>query len=371
MFITIKGLPSNLPVSEETLNAELARRQRGYGRGGRQKIESDRAEILAGVYRGRTIGAPVTLAIWNKDWENWKNAQPPAVVQPRPGHADLSGAYKYDMRDDVRKVLERSSARETSARVAGGAICKSLLSEFGVEIMHTVVNWGGIEIPLPEGMSYREMGEISESNDLRCVADGPTSDKIREMVDQAAADGNTVGGTVMVAVSPMIPLLGSYVTWERKLDARIAQAVLSVQAMKGIEFGLGFGYADTHGRDAHDEIFYDREAGRFYRETNRAGGIEGGMSNGEAIVFRAAVKPIPTLMTPLRTVNLETFEPESASRERSDVTAVSAAGVILESVTAFVLADALLERYGGDSLEQIKHAVENDPALSSFRWKRS
>jgi chorismate synthase len=368
MMITVKGIPSNLKIDQEAIQWELYRRQQGYGRGRRMKIESDKAEIFSGVLKGRTTGAPITLVIWNTDWENWKNKESEPVLKPRPGHADLIGAYKYGLKEDIRMVLERSSARETAARVAGGALTKIFLKEFGIEIFSHVVNWGGIEVE-NSFSSLEEMKKAVEKSGLRCACGKDTELKIMALIDKIKEEGNTIGGTIEVIISPIPPFLGSYQTFEEKLDACIAKTVLSIQAVKGIEFGLGFDFSKTFGKEAHDEIFFDQTAGKYYRKTNRAGGIEGGMSNGNSIVFRAVMKPIPTLMSPLSTVNITTKEKGSAVKERSDVAAVAACGVVIENAVAFDIANALLKRYGGDNMDLIWKNFENDPALKEFKWK--
>lgn len=368
MIVTVRGVPSNLKVNIEGIDRELARRQAGYGRGARMLIETDRAEILTGVMNGVTTGAPVTIAVWNRDWENWKNKKSEPVLAPRPGHADLTGVYKYGLKDDIRMVLERSSARETAARVAGGALIRQLLAEFGIGIYSHVVNWGGIEIK-PSGLGHDETRDRAEESELRCVCDGDTEKKIRDMIDQAKKEGNTIGGIIETVISPVPPFLGSYQNSDEKLDSRIAATVLGIQAVKGVEFGLGFGYAGTHGKDAHDEIFYNREVKQYYRNTNHAGGLEGGMTNGEPVVFRTVMKPIPTLMSSLNTVNIATKKEEGAVKERSDVTAVAACGVVIENAVAVDIANALLARYGGDDLNLVKKNFASDESLKEFRWK--
>lgn len=368
MFITLRGIPSKLIVNSDKIDRELARRQSGYGRGARMKIETDRAEILSGVLNGITTGAPVTIAVWNKDWENWKDKKSEPLLSPRPGHADLAGAYKFGLKDDIRMVLERSSARETAARVAGGALVRQLLSVFGIGIYSHVVNWGGIEVG-PSGLDHGGIIKRVESSELRCVCDAATEKKIKDMIDLAKREGNTIGGVVETVVWPVPPFLGSYQNSDEKLDSRIAATVLGIQAVKGVEFGLGFAYAGTSGKEAHDEIFFNREGGQYYRNTNHAGGLEGGMTNGEPVVFRAVMKPIPTLMSPLSTVNIASKKEESAAKERSDVTAVAACGVVIENAVAVDIANALLARYGGDDLEQIKKNFDGDASLKEFRWK--
>lgn len=368
MFITLRGIPSNLKVKMDEIDRELARRQAGYGRGERMKIEADRAEILSGVMNGITTGAPVTIAVWNKDWENWKDKKPTPVLSPRPGHADLTGVYKFGLKDDIRMVLERSSARETAARVAGGALVRQLLKEFGINIFSHVVNWGGIEID-PSGLDYKEIQKKAERSDLRCACDADTEKKIKDRIDQAKTDGDTIGGTIETVIHPVPPFLGSYQNSDEKLDSRIAATVMGIQAVKGIEFGMGFSYAGTSGKEAHDEIFFNREEKKYYRNTNHAGGLEGGMTNGQVIVFRAVMKPIPTLMSSLSTVNISSKKGESAVKERSDVTAVAACGVVIENAVAFDIANAFMARYGGDNLGLIRENFDRDGSLNEFRWK--
>ncbi|MCX7821025.1 MAG: chorismate synthase [Brevinematales bacterium] len=363
MIVIIKGIPSNLIIDENFINSELSRRQKGYGRGARMKIETDKVEILSGVWKGKTTGSPITIVIWNKDYENWKDKAPTPILEPRPGHADLIGGYKFNHLDDLRKVLERSSARETAARVAGGSLVKLLLKEFGIEIFSHVVNWGGIEIDTSH-LPLEEIKNLAFQSEIQSACDKTTEERVKKLIDEAKQNGDTVGGIIEVIVNNVPPFLGSYQTYQEKLDAKIAEAVLSIQAVKGIEFGLGFKYAYTSGKKAHDEIFYD---GKYYRKTNNAGGIEGGMSNGSPIVFRAVMKPIPTLMSPLSTVNISSKEKVEAIKERSDVTAVGACGVVIENSIAFVIANALISRYGGDDLNLIKENFNNDKSLKYFR----
>ncbi len=381
MTVTIKGIPSNLNIDEGFINHELSRRQFGYGRGDRMKIETDTIEILSGVIKGKTTGAPVTLIIWNKDYKNWRieseqvkpgqvepeRVQP--VLRPRPGHADLIGAYKYGLTDDIRKVLERSSARETAARVAGGAVVKLILKEFGIEIFSHVVNWGGINIDT-SALSLDEIKKLADKSELRSACDSQTEKKIKDLIDKIKSEGDTIGGIIETIISPVPPFLGSYQSYEEKLEAKIAYTVMSIQAIKGLEFGLGFANSGTSGKNAHDEIFFDIKNKKYFRKTNRAGGIEGGMSNGCPIVFRAVMKPIPTLMSPLETVNITTKEKELAVKERSDVTAVAACGVVIENAVSFDVANALIGRYGGDDLNKIKNNFENDLSLKEFQWKK-
>jgi chorismate synthase len=368
MSVTIKGIPSNLKIDEDFINSQLNSRQSGYGRGERMKIESDRVEILAGITNGFSNGSPINIIIWNSDYENWKNKVPEKVLRPRPGHADLVGAYKFGLTDDIRRVLERSSARETAARVAAGAVARLFLKEFGIEIFSHVVNWGGIKIDTSK-LTVKEIKARVLASDLHSACDEETGTKIRAMIDAARKAGDTVGGIIETIVSPIPPFLGSYQTDGEKLDANIARTVLSIQAVKGIEFGIGFAYASTTGRDAHDEIYYSDSGKQYYRKTNRAGGLEGGMTNGREIIFRAVMKPIPTLMTPLRSVNIKTKSPENAVTERSDTTAVAACGVVIENAVAVDIANAIISRYGSDDLELIKRNFRGDPALELFRWR--
>lgn len=362
----LEGIPSNLRISSEYINKELVRRQSGYGRGGRMKIEKDRVEILSGVRFGYTLGSPITLMVKNKDWENWKDimaveGQPVdkrEIFNPRPGHADLSGGIKYGFYD-LRNVLERASARETTTRVAVGAVCKQLLEDIGIKIGSYVVSIG--EISLRDeiaGIPLKERFERAEKSEVRTPL--PEEDeKFKKLIDLAREEGESLGGVFEVFATGVPVGLGSYVQWDRRLDGRIAQAMMSIQAMKGVEIGEGFRLAEKFGSQAHDEIFYDAEKG-FYHKTNRAGGIEGGMTNGEPIIVRVAMKPIPTLMKKksLRSVNIKTKEPFLAAKERSDVTAVPAAAVVGEAMLAFVLADAVLEKFGNDNWNEIKERIE-------------
>ncbi len=365
MLTTIlEGIPANLPLAAEEINLDLARRQRGYGRGGRMRIEKDEANIVGGVRHGLTMGGPIAILIANRDWENWKLTMDPRpggreadpkepVTRPRPGHADLAGALKYSQHD-IRNVLERASARETAARVAVGAICKRLLREFDIEVFSHVVAIGGIEAKT-EGLSFAEIRERAEASEVRC-ADPEAGEAMMRKIDEARKRGTTLGGVFEVVALNLPVGLGSYVHWDRKLDGRLAQAVMSIQAIKGVEIGLGFEGARRFGFETHDEIFY--EDGRFMRKTNRAGGLEGGMSNGEPIVIRGAMKPISTQYAPLASVDLLTKAPFKASVERSDICSVPAAGVIGEAVVAFEIARAFREKFGGDSLEEVRRNYE-------------
>jgi chorismate synthase len=368
----IEGLPAGLLVRVTDIDNDLARRQMGYGRGGRMKIEKDAVKIFTGVRWGRTLGSPVGLAIRNKDWDNWraKMSTDPAflntaepVTKPRPGHADLAGALKYGA-TDIRNILERSSARETAMRVAVGALCKRLLDEFGISITSHVIAIGGVYAK-GERLSIREIRRKTENSDLRC-ADYEAEKRMIRKIDEAQKAGDSLGGIFEVIVSGVPVGLGSHVHWDRKLNARLAGAVMSIQAIKGVEIGSGFGAANKPGSQVHDEILWTPKSG-FFRKTNNAGGIEGGMTNGEDIILRAAMKPIPTLMKPLRSVDLETRRPFKASVERSDVCAVPAAGVVAEAVVAFEIANAMTEKFGGDSMDEMKRNFEQCQKHLKFR----
>lgn len=362
----IEGMPSSVPLSTESINHELARRQQGYGRGGRMLIEKDTAEILSGVRWGETLASPVTLVVRNRDWQNWSEKMSPlseyrddssAVTRPRPGHADLSGALKYD-HHDVRNILERSSARETAVRVAVGAAAKALLQVFDIRVGGFVSEVGGI-LASPPDLPLEDLWALAAQSEMFCC-DDLAEQRMKHAIDTAKAAGDTLGGVVEVQVVGLPPGLGSYVQWDRKLDARLTMALMSIQAIKGVEVGLGFESARRPGSQVHDELF--RDAGRidqgaksaYYRITNHAGGIEGGMSNGEPIRVRAAMKPIPTLYKPLRSVDMRTHEPFEAAVERSDTCAVPAALVVAEAVVAIEIANAFLEKFGGDSVGEIK-----------------
>lgn len=354
LFAIIEGLPSHLAVDIEAINRDLALRQSGYGRGGRQKIETDKVEILTGVRDGKTLASPVTLAVFNADYENWKEYMAPehcnvegrTVTKVRPGHADLTGMIKYGQ-TDARNILERSSARETAIRVAVGALCRQLLSSLGVEVSGYVKEICGVK---DEGEYTFEQikGRLPELGMVSFDA----QKRAMEKIDGLKADGDTCGGMLEIRVRGLKSGFGSCMTYGQKLDARLCAALMSVQAIKGVEVGLGLGVASLSGKDVHDEIFYEN-AGGFYRKTNRAGGIEGGMSNGEELVLRAAMKPIPTLMRGLSTVDYLTKQTVRASTERSDVCAITACEIILESVVCTELCAVVLERLGGDTMEQI------------------
>ena len=371
----IEGIPSGMTLSSEDIDGELRRRQGGYGRGGRMKIESDRATILSGVRKGRTLGSPIALLVENKDWENWRGVMDPdpgskqapadgrgaPVTRPRPGHADLAGALKYDHKD-LRNILERSSARETAMRVALGAVAKKFLAAFGVRIGSHVLSIGNQKTktaaPEADGETLLKMFEEAEKSPVRC-ADPAASKRMMRRIDQAIKDGDSVGGVFEVFAAGVPVGLGSHTQWDLKLDGRLAQALMGIQAIKAVETGLGLAMAEAPGSRVMDEIFYDSSPSRprglrFYRKSNNAGGIEGGMSNGMPIVIRAAMKPIPTLRRPLMSVDIGTKKPFEAAYERSDVCAVPAAAVVGEAMTALVLADAFLEKFGGDSEKEIR-----------------
>ncbi|MBE3595088.1 MAG: chorismate synthase [Candidatus Carbobacillus altaicus] len=367
LLAIVEGMPSHLTVDVQKIDEALARRQKGYGRGKRMMIEQDRIEILSGVRHGYTTGAPITLSVMNRDFQSWEKVMsvyPPddpeagqrRRTRPRPGHADLSGAIKYGHRD-VRDVLERSSARETAMRVAAGALAKQLLEAVGIDVVSHVRALGGIVSTVSVDMlSPQEIMGRSEASPVR-VLDPDAEARIIEKIDAAKSGGDTLGGVVEVIAYGVPVGLGSHVQWDRKLDANIAQALMSIQAIKGVAFGDGFELASRLGSEAHDPIYY--EAGRgYYRKTNRAGGFEGGMTTGMPIVVQAAMKPIPTLYSPLPSVDLLTKEAGGASVERSDVTAVPAAAVVAEFVLAFELARALLETFPADRIEQLVHYVE-------------
>jgi chorismate synthase len=361
---------AGLPLLAADVDTELARRQQGYGRGRRMKIESDHAELLSGVRAGETLGSPIAILIHNRDWKNWQEIMDPAprdgdperkraVTRPRPGHVDLSGMLKYD-RDDARDVLERASARETTARVAAGAICRRFLREFGITIGSHVVHLGGVDAKPPDKLPA-DLNAGADASPLRTL-DGRAEKEMIARIDAAKADGNTLGGIAEVVCAGVPVGLGSHVSWDRKLDGRLAAAIMSIPAVKAVEIGLGVESARRKGSDVHDEIEADERnarAGGVRRRSNRAGGMEGGVSNGEQIVIRAAMKPISTLMRPLGTIEMKTREPAQAVAERSDVTAVPAMGVIAEAMTAFIVAQALLEKFGGDSLKETRRNYDN------------
>ena len=367
LISVIEGFPANVPVDVSLINSDLKRRMGGYGRGARMKIESDQIEIFSGVRHGSTLGSPIAFIVHNKDWVNWseimsaesnpEGAEKRRVTRPRPGHADLVGALKYRF-DDMRNVLERSSARETTSRVAVGGFCRLLLRELGIQIYSHVVSIKDIRI------SSEQLEKVSsdlipkiESSEMRC-SDPSLDEAMKKAVDEAIEKGETIGGTFEVRATGVPPGLGSYVHWDRKLDGRLAQAMMSINAIKGVDVGSGL-ESDPYGSEFHDEIFYDEKDRQFFRKTNRAGGIEGGTSNGEEIIVRGIVKPIPTLRRPLMSVDFQSKEPFEAQYERSDTCIVPAAGVVGEAMVTIVLAQAVQEKFGGDSLQEIKTNLEN------------
>ena len=366
LIAIIEGLPAGMPVDHEFIDNELRRRQLGYGRGGRMKIERDHAEILTGVRHGLTLGSPLTLLIENKDWPNWTDvmaSEPRDIApeksrrlkRPRPGHADLPGGLKYDVRD-LRNILERASARETTARVACGALAKQLLAVFGVEVRSHVIQLGGIpEAPLE--LSWDLIAAISDDAPLHC-ADDAAQQRMIKLIDETRRNGDTLGGIFEVVARGVVPGLGSHTSWDLKLDGLLAQAVMSIPAVKAVAIGAGAEASSLPGSEVHDEIAYNAGSREFIRETNRAGGLEGGITNGEQIRIRGHLKPLSTLRRALRSVDIDTKEEEAAAFERSDVTAVPAAGVIGESMVALVIAGAMREKFGGDSLGEMKRNFE-------------
>ena len=362
----IEGVPAGLPLTTDYINLELKRRQGGYGRGARMKIESDKVEITSGVRHGRTMGGPITLNVTNLDHQKWldimdvadvndKKKELRKITKPRPGHADLVGGMKYRF-DDLRNSLERSSARETTMRVAIGAVAKRLLEEIGVEVASHIVSFGGIDVEIPENLTVSEIKKRARQSEVSIV-NPEREEEIRAYIDQIKKDGDTIGGIVETIVGGVPVGLGSYVQWDRKLDAKIAQGVVSINAFKGVEFGVGFEAGRLKGSQVMDEILWSKEDG-FTRRTNNLGGFEGGMTNGEPIIVRGVMKPIPTLYKPLMSVDIETHEPYKATVERSDPTALPAAGVVMEAVVATVLATEILEKFSSDNLDELKEAVQ-------------
>jgi chorismate synthase len=359
----ISGVPAGVPIDFEFVQRELHRRQLGYGRGGRQKIEKDRVEFLAGVRHGQTIGAPIALRIENRDWANWEKAlsveklpdsesAERRLTAPRPGHADLAGSMKFNLHD-ARYILERASARETAARVAAGTIAKLLLRQFQCEVLSHVIAVG--KARLPRAAAWSEIQAVCENLDspLRCI-DAETEAQMKNEVDVVHRAGNTVGGIFEVVAHNVVTGLGSHAQWDEKLDARLAQAVMSIQAVKGVEIGAGIAAATSYGSEVMDEIGYDEAAKQFTRPSNRAGGLEGGITNGQDVIVRGYLKPISTLRTPLGTADMVTKQPISAAYERSDVCVVPAGGVAGEAMVSLVLAQALVEKFGGDSLGEMR-----------------
>ncbi|HEM5137406.1 TPA: chorismate synthase [Streptococcus suis] len=361
----IEGVPAGLPLTAEDINEDLKRRQGGYGRGSRMQIETDRVEITAGVRHGKTTGAPITLNVTNKDHQKWldimavedieeKLKSKRRIKHPRPGHADLVGGMKYRF-DDLRNSLERSSARETTMRVAVGAVAKRILAELDIEIANHVVVFGGKEIDVPDGLSVAEIKECAAQSEVSIV-NQEREEEIKAYIDQIKRDGDTIGGVIETVVGGVPAGLGSYVQWDKKLDAKLAQAVVSINAFKGVEFGVGFQAGYLKGSQVMDEILWSQEKG-YTRRTNNLGGFEGGMTNGEALIIRGVMKPIPTLYKPLMSVDIDTHEPYKATVERSDPTALPAAGVVMESVVATTLAIEILEKFSSDNMEELKAAV--------------
>lgn len=357
----LEGLPAGMPLLSEDINGELSRRQKGYGRGRRMQIEKDTAEIVSGVRHGQTLGSPIALVVKNNDWKHWTNIMgiealeegqedeiKRKVTRARPGHADLNGAIKYGHRD-MRNVLERSSARETTVRVAAGAVAKKLLALVGVELVSHVVEIGGIKANVDSSLSVEDLKERTENSPVR-TADPNVEQGMMTAIDEAKKNGDSIGGVVEVIATGMPAGVGSYVHYDRKLDGKLAAAIMSINAFKGVEIGIGFEAARKPGSEVHDEIAWDKEAG-YYRKTNRLGGFEGGMTTGMPIVIRGVMKPIPTLYKPLMSVDIETKEPFAASVERSDSCAVPAAAVVAENVVAWELANALIEQFYSDRFD--------------------
>jgi chorismate synthase len=367
LVATLTGLPAGIPVSLEYLDRQLWRRQQGYGRGGRMKIETDRVHIVSGVRHSQTIGSPVAILIENKDWKNWTGTLPvksedaeagkeKPIHRPRPGHADLAGAIKYNLKE-ARYVLERASARETAARVAVGALAKVFLKQFGIEVLSHVIAVGTVRLDRP--VAWEEIVALSERGEvlLGCV-DPEAEQRMKEAVDHAYRTGDTVGGIFEVVARGIPPGLGSHIAWDTRLDGRLAQAIVSIQAVKGVEIGYAAEGATAYGSAVQDTIHYDKPRQEFYRGSNRAGGLEGGITNGQDLLVRGLLKPISTLRRPLESVDLPTRDPAVAAYERSDVAVVPAAGVIGEAMTALVIAQAFLEKFGGDSLQETRRNFE-------------
>jgi chorismate synthase len=368
LVATLTGLPSGVPISLERVNRELWRRQQGFGRGGRMKIETDTAHVVSGIRHSQTIGSPIAMLIQNRDWKNWTDVLPvedfdgsedkkKKVLRPRPGHADLAGAIKYDF-PDARYILERASARETTARVAVGALCKELLREFGIEVLSHVIQVGTAKMQRPA--EWSELQALAARNEvlLGCV-DPATETEMKAVVDEAYRTGDTVGGIFEVVAHGVPVGLGSHIAWDTRLDGKLAQAIVSMQAVKGVEIGFASEGAEYFGSKVQDSIHYNKEEREFFRGANRAGGLEGGITNGQDILVRGLLKPISTLRRPLESVDLVTRDSEKAAYERSDIAVVPAAGVIGEAMVSIVLAQALLEKFGGDSLRETKRNYDN------------
>jgi len=357
----VEGLPAGLELDQEAIDGDMARRQLGHGRGGRMKIEKDTAQVTAGVRHGRTLGGPVALQVNNRDFKNWEErmnpwpveADVPEVHLPRPGHADLAGVQKFGF-SDVRNVLERASARETAARVAGGALAKAFLAALGVSVVSHVTQIGSIQAPDPGELAPADFTDV-DASPVRCLDAGASKTMVGE-INVLRKRNESIGGIFELRAYGLVPGLGSHVSWEQRLDGLIGMALLSIQAAKGVGLGDGFDLAGRPGSEAHDEIFYSEERG-YYRETNRSGGLEGGMTTGEPLIVRVAMKPIPTLTKPLRSVDIATREPAQALRERTDSCVVPAAGVVGEAMLAIVLAGAYRDKFGGDHIDDVKAAV--------------
>ncbi len=360
LVVIIEGAPAGYEISLEAINRDLARRQKGYGRGGRMAIERDEVRVVSGIRFGRTLGSPITFIVENRDFKNWEKrmsvdprdrGEAKLVTRPRPGHADLAGVLKYNL-EDIRDVLERASARETAARVALGSFARQLVAPFGISVLGYVMSIGSIEAKIPFDISFEQLALVSEQSPVR-VADADAERAIIAEIDLCKKEGDTLGGVVEVMAAGLPVGLGSHVQWDRKLDGRIAHALMSLQAVKGVEFGKGFGAARVRGSQLHDEIGYDAAAQRFTRHSNNSGGTEGGISTGEPLRVRVAFKPLSTLMRPLRSADIKTKAEAIAAIERSDVCAIPAAAVIAESVVTFEIANAFLEKFGGDSFTEI------------------
>jgi chorismate synthase len=357
----VEGLPAGLQLNREALDRDLARRQLGHGRGGRMKIETDRADVTAGVRHGRTLGGPIAIQVHNRDYANWEDrmnpwpveSETPEVHLPRPGHADLVGTQKYGL-TDVRDILERASARETAARVAGGAVAKEFLRALGVEVFSHVLQITSVSAPRRDDLTPEDFATVDESP-VRCL-DPEASRAMVNEINTLRKQNESLGGVFEVRAFGLVPGLGSHISWEERLDGLLAMAILSIQAMKGVAIGDGYEIAGLPGSQAHDEIFYSDERG-YYRETNRAGGIEGGITTGDPLIVRGSMKPLPTLTKPLRSVDIETHEPAQALRERTDSCTVPAAGVVGEAMVALVLADAYRKKFGGDHIDDVKAAI--------------
>ncbi len=368
LVATLTGLPSGVPISLERVNRELWRRQQGFGRGGRMKIETDTAHVVSGIRHSKTIGSPIAMLIQNRDWKNWTDVLPvedfdgseekkKKVLRPRPGHADLAGAIKYDF-PDARYILERASARETTARVAIGALCKELLREFGIEILSHVIQVGTAKMQRPAEWSELQSLAARDEVLLGCV-DPATEAEMKAVVDEAYRTGDTVGGIFEVVAHGVPVGLGSHIAWDTRLDGKLAQAIVSMQAVKGVEIGFASEGAEYFGSKVQDSIHYNKDEREFFRGANRAGGLEGGITNGQDILVRGLLKPISTLRRPLESVDLVTRDAEKAAYERSDIAVVPAAGVIGEAMVSIVLAQALLDKFGGDSLRETKRNYDN------------